>query len=163
VVINSASGSGKGVDSAPAGASSLGDCQLKAFGGHDYVLCNVNVSWPTARDNCRSIGMELTRVDDVAESQWLRDNAYDTAPRQGIWLGGSDQAVEGEWRWTDGTLFWLGNDTGSAQNGLYSAWLPTAPSGQPAARDCCALDQGSTLGWYDLDCATPQPYICEGP
>jgi hypothetical protein len=144
-----------------AGASSLGDCQTGTFGGHDYVFCNVNLAWTVARDRCASIGMALVRVNDATESQWVFDNVYDTPPRQGVWLGANDIATEGEWRWPDGALFWLGTSMGSAQNGLFSAWYPTSPSGQ-GPRDCAALD-GGTLGWYDLDCMTPQPYICESP
>ena len=144
-----------------AGAASLGDCRTDTFAGHDYVFCNVNISWTAARDNCASIGMWLVRVDDAAESQWVYDNVYDAPPRQGVWIGGSDLAVEGEWRWMDGALFWLGDASGSAQNGLFSAWYATQPSGQEP-RDCAALD-GNTLGWYDLDCAIPQPYACESP
>lgn len=144
-----------------AGAASLGDCQTDTFGGHDYVFCNVNIAWTAARDNCASIGMFLVRVDDTAESQWVYDNIYDAPPRQGVWIGASDIAQEGEWRWADGTLFWLGDDSGSAQDGLFSAWYASQPSGQEP-RDCAALD-GNTLGWYDLDCAIPQPYACESP
>jgi hypothetical protein len=146
-----------------AGVASLGDCQTATFNAHDYALCNVNVPWTTARDNCWSIGMELVRVEDAAEDQWIHDNAYDTAPRQGVWIGANDRGVEGEWRWLDGSLFWLGNASGAAQNGLHEGWLPTQPSGNPAARDCAAIDQGATVGWYDLDCATPQPFICRTP
>jgi hypothetical protein len=144
-----------------AGASSLGDCQTDTYDGHDYVFCNVNLAWTVARDNCASIGMFLVRVNDAAESQWVYDNVYDAPPRQGVWIGASDIAVEGEWRWPDGTLFWLGDSAGSAQGGLFNAWYASQPSGQ-GPRDCAALD-GSTLGWYDLDCMTPQPYVCESP
>jgi hypothetical protein len=144
-----------------AGASSLGDCQTNALAAHDYVFCNVNIAWTSARDNCASIGMHLVRIDDAAESQWVYDNVYDTPPRQGVWIGANDIAQEGEWRWMDGTLFWLGTSSGSAQNGLFNAWYQTQPSGQEP-RDCAALD-GNTLGWYDLDCTIPQPYACESP
>jgi hypothetical protein len=155
-------GSGGGLGAGGfAGAASLGDCQTGTFGGHDYVFCNVNLSWTVARDNCGSIGMFLVRVDDDAESQWVYDNVYDAPPRQGVWIGASDIAVEGEWRWPDGELFWLGDSSGSAQDGRFAAWYSTQPSGQEP-RDCAAVD-GNTLGWYDLDCMTPQPYVCESP
>jgi hypothetical protein len=155
-----ANGMGGGLGSGGfAGAASLGDCQTDTFGGHVYVFCNVNIAWTAARDACASIGMFLVRVDDIAESQWVYDNVYDTPPRQGVWIGASDLVGEGEWRWMDGALFWQGDSSGSAQNGLFSAWYATQPSGQEP-RDCAALD-GNTLGWYDLDCAIPQPYACE--
>ena len=69
------------------------------------------------------------------------------------WLGASDLALVGEWRWTDGALFWLGGSNGSAQSGLYANWLNNSPTDVGAATDCGIL-QYSTL-WRDLDCDSP--------
>jgi hypothetical protein len=145
-----------------AGASSLGDCITGTYSGHTYVFCNVKVGWVAARDNCASIGLQLVRVDSAAENQYLHDNIYASAPKQGAWLGASDATVEGEWRWLDGDLFWLGSDTGTPQNGLYNAWYAgTQPSAQQPARDCALLDLGSSSGWYDSDCTFTQVFVCE--
>lgn len=144
-----------------AGASSLGDCQSATYGAYDYLFCNVDVPWATARDNCWSIGMVLARVEDAAENQWLHDNAYDSSPRKGLWIGANDLDVEGEWRWLNGDMFWLGDSTGSAQNGLYSAWHSVQPRAQEPTSDCAVIDLGNTVGWYDTDCAISQVYVCK--
>jgi hypothetical protein len=54
------------------------------------------------------------------------------------WLGASDSAVEGEWRWTEGPegqeadgqglQFWEGNASGNPVNGLFSNWGSIEPN-----------------------------------
>jgi hypothetical protein len=76
-------------------------------------------------------------------------------------IGASDAAVEGEWRWEDGTLFWLGDDTGAAQGGLYDNWAFKSPAGSPSGADCAKLN--GTGAWAAVLCATTAPYTCETP
>ncbi len=142
----------------------MGDCKAGSYGTHAYLFCNVKVSWTAARDNCASIGMALGRIDDAGEDQFIADNRYVTNPIAGIWFGANDIAVEGEWRWLDGSLFWLGGKTGTAQNGLYQNWyIQTQPSAQQSNRDCGVHDVGSSIGWYDSDCTLLKEYVCESP
>jgi hypothetical protein len=102
-------------------------------------------------------------VDDAVENQWLVDNVYDLdVPTDGIWIGASDAAVEGDWRWLDGTLFWRGASTGVPQGGLYNAWYSNYPAGN-ALSDCAVLDLSSTVhGWYSDRCTgSSNVYACE--
>jgi hypothetical protein len=41
--------------------------------------------------------MELARVDSATEDALLRSHMFAES-----WLGGTDAAVEGQWRWPDG-------------------------------------------------------------
>ena len=75
------------------------------------------------------------------------------------WIGASDQAVVGEWRWTDGTLFWLGSQNGAAQGGLFTNWVAGSPSSSGPATDCALLE--SSDRWNDWQCTGLQPYLCE--
>jgi hypothetical protein len=76
-----------------------------------------------------------------------------------FWLGGNDLAVLGEWRWTDGALFWTGGSTGSAQNGLYAHWLMSSPTDNGLPTDCLILQHSAF--WRDWDCDRLQRYVCE--
>jgi hypothetical protein len=106
--------------------------------------------------------MSLARIDSAAENTWVHDTEF--AGMSGLsptwpWIGGSDQAVLGEWRWTDGTLFWLGSGNGAAQGGLYTNWVAGSPASAGPATDCALLE--SSNRWNDWGCSSPQPYVCE--
>lgn len=150
------------------GSGTIPGCTSDTFNGHSYWFCGTMVTWTAARDSCESAGMHLAWVDDDAENQWLGNNAPLSAGVEGMWLGASDAATEDEWRWQDGTLFWLGDETGAAQGGLYNAWFAGS---QPEERrqgtfDCATLDLGSgaTFGWYSQACTGGiAVYACESP
>ncbi|CAN5746603.1 hypothetical protein BH11PAT2_BH11PAT2_01170 [soil metagenome] len=79
------------------------------------------------------------------------------------WLGGSDAAVEGDWRWVTGpeagTLFWRGIGNGSAQGGNYAHWN----SGEPnqSGNEDCAETYVASGSWNDLDCGSQLGYVAE--
>jgi hypothetical protein len=107
--------------------------------------------------------MRLVRIDDAMENQWLFTNAnVDQGRASLVWIGADDLAVEGEWRWTDGALFWLGQNNGMAQNGLFAGWYQREPNNVNGAENCGAFEtKSSAPGWYDLQCATPYAFVCE--
>jgi len=159
----SAGSAGQGTGGS-AGSPSLPDCVTSDFNGSTYLLCAPEFTWVAARDACASVGMELARVDDATENQWLFDNAFDLdTPSDGLWIGGSDEIVEGEWRWSDGTLFWLGDNGGMAQGGLYTNWYSNHPGGN-TANDCLVIDLGldTMPGWYSDRCDSgTNVFVCE--
>jgi hypothetical protein len=136
---------------------------MSTFGGHDYLLCKELRSWSAANDGCIASGMRLIRIDSASENQWLYDNAnIDPGRNSLVWIGATDQAVEGQWRWTDGDLFWIGDSAGMAQNGFFEAWYQREPNNVVPAENCGALETaGSVAVWYDKDCVIGQPFACE--
>jgi hypothetical protein len=107
--------------------------------------------------------MSLVRIDDSTENDWLRA----TGSSDGVFvlndyalIGASDQAVAGEWRWSDGTLFWQGGSSGAAVNGLYENWDLSSPSSS-GTQECSVLFSGGL--WQDHTCSDTQPFICESP
>ena len=137
-------------------------CNQATNGGHDYVRCKELRNWADANSGCLAIGMRLVRVDDDAENQWLFFGANVPSGADGeIWLGATDLEVEGEWRWTNGDLFWLGDDGGSAQNGLFSGWYSREPN-NASTENCAVLDtKAAGAEWYDFDCEASKAYVCE--
>jgi hypothetical protein len=99
------------------------------------------------------MGMKLVRIDSTEENNWVA-----AAIKDG-WIGASDQTVEGEWRWADGTLFWLGTSKGTSVNGLFTAWSGPDPTGAPDRVDCARIDSAGT--WIDAFCDNTCPFVCE--
>lgn len=95
---------------------------------YDYVFSEGGVAWEVARANSLAsthLGLQgyLATVTSDNENLFL-DQFVAPGGFRGGWLGGSDAAIEGEWRWADGPeagiLFWLGGSSGSTTT--YAAW-----------------------------------------
>jgi hypothetical protein len=138
-------------------------CNQGMYGGHTYLLCKELRSWADANSGCQAAGMRLVRVDDATENQWLFDNANTPGGVDSlVWLGATDAAVEGEWRWNDGDLFWLGDSAGSAQGGLFDDWYFREPNNVGSGENCASLElKSATPDWFDSGCWLAKPYVCE--
>ncbi|HRE03152.1 MAG TPA: hypothetical protein PLV68_17770, partial [Ilumatobacteraceae bacterium] len=111
--------------------------------GHFYEFVVANgITWSAARDAAaarRYFGLQgyLATVTDETE------NSFIAAKLEGQgWMGASDAAAEGTWRWVTGPEglenagagrhFWSGTATGGPVGGFYNNWA----SGEP--NNCCA-------------------------
>ncbi len=123
----------------------LGDALYNPGNGHYYRLINngSNISWTAARDSSAAsayFGMQgyLVTITSQAENDFLT-----SLINSNTWLGGSDAAQEGVWRWVtgcegledggQGRLFF--NDSpflcngggGIPISGIYTNWHPAQP------------------------------------
>ncbi len=84
-----------------------------------------------------------------------------------LWMGASDRAVEGEWRWMAGPeageLFWLGDASGRAAT--YAAWTENEANnlGSETEGEGFAMFNWLHAGWNDLPTHTSQDYLICGP
>lgn len=151
-------------DAAFAGDGSLGPCTGATYGGHAYAYCPTPRSFADAATDCASRSMRLARVDDAAEDVFLGSIAFsagsNNSPSIWPWIGASDIATPVEWQWADGTVFWTGNNTGSAVGGLYSNWTSTSPK-DGSGTYCAVMQHTASLKWGDGPCSSLQPYLCE--
>lgn len=160
--VGGVTGAGGGAAGTGGNAGTGGACPTATFGGHTYAFCDGPLPWADAQADCVAKGMRLVRIDDAAEDMWLHDTAFGGVTGLSAnwpWIGASDQAVLGEWRWTDGTLFWVGSANGAAQGGLFTNWVAGSPASSGPATDCALLE--SSDRWNDWQCTGSQPYICE--
>lgn len=129
-----------------------------AAGGNDHwydISAENRTSWTDTRawalaSSYLGLPGYMATVTSAAESAFI----VSTFGNLDHWLGGSDAAVEGEWRWMDGPeagqLFWLGDSTGTAVG--YASW----GAGWPNSEDYLT-DSGGSWGsgpndgrWYGL-------------
>ncbi|HMV70506.1 MAG TPA: CotH kinase family protein, partial [Myxococcota bacterium] len=117
-------------------------CDTTAFG----AMCRQPVDWYTADRVCRDFGMRLvmpkTDVLNTALSQV-------TAPYGQHWIGLSDEATEGRYRWVDGST------------AAFTAWWSGEPNNCCGGEDCIGTNFGDVGRWNDYSCTTQLPFACQ--
>jgi hypothetical protein len=129
-------------------------CPGSEFGGSCYQAFGELASWDIAEQRCSAWGGHLASVQSLDEDEFLDDwpaqLGITFADGSGIWLGGTDADVEGDFRWLDdSSLSFLG-------------WAPNQPD-NGAGIDCIEKRNDGTALWYDRRCGDTLPYLCERP
>jgi hypothetical protein len=98
--------------------------------GHIYEFVSSTLNWAqaSAAASGKTLGgaqEHLLTISSAAEQQFIVSQSAFNAT--GYWLGASDAASEGQWKWVvgpeAGTQFWNGSGTsGSAVSGRYQNW-----------------------------------------
>ena len=110
--------------------------------GHRYVLINKEMVWREAKAYAERLGGYLATITSQEEQSWICQNFSGAR----CWLGGTDEAVEGEWRWITGEKW------------DYTNWnFPSEPNDFGAGED--ALEMSALLEtdfglWNDLSTDT---------
>jgi hypothetical protein len=118
-------------------------CTTKTNGGKTYRFCNTRITRDQAVAACATDGSQLVKVETSTESSWIVANTSGLER----WSGLNDLAVEGTWRWQDGTLL-----------GSYRNWSGAEPNGGTA--ESCMMIWPSGL-WNDLNCTWDVQFLCE--
>jgi len=138
---------GEGLTSAGAGkkAKSKGRrpaAGAKRFRGNAYLLVDQKVTWHTARDLCEQMGGHLATITSSDEHRFV--NALTGG--KSVWLGATDEDVEGKWRWVTGERFG------------FQGWASKPDNHQ----DCQHyLFFWNGRGWDDNFAGKRQRFVCE--
>jgi hypothetical protein len=131
---------------APCPGSELGDSCYEVFGEL--------AAWEVAEQRCLAWGGHLANIQSLEEDSFLDDwpaqLGIPFGDGSGIWLGGTDAAVDGDFRWTDDSAL------------SFSSWAPNQPD-NGAGIDCIEKRNDGTALWYDRRCSDPRPFVCERP
>ncbi|MBL8815784.1 MAG: DUF1080 domain-containing protein [Planctomyces sp.] len=147
--------------SAPKSSNQTGaliPAQARMFRGRAYAVYTEPLSWQQAKTRCEWLGGKLVSV----KSQELNDflvGLISESTVQSVWVGGSDQDLEGTWRWQDGTAI------------TYTVWRSGHPENVIGAEDYLMLTlangtRGLRSEWTSQLNVSPQHnagFICEWP
>jgi hypothetical protein len=132
------------------------DSTLGTFDGVKYYFCENERTFDDARQRCQSVGADLVTIESAQEDDWLMNFIDEQA-----WIGASDQAVDGDWKWLwNDQLFW---SNGAAVSNAYTHWEVGYPWG--SSHDCASKDPywapSGIGGWENYSCDFKMAYICE--
>ena len=113
-----------------------------------FVLVSTAKTWPLARVECASRGMQLAVVHDDAERIALTSLITNT--NENWWIGASDSFIEeGHWRWVDGSYM------------SYTYWGTGQPhDGTHSNEDCLLLMKYDNFQMHDAGCAAEHALVC---
>ncbi|XP_063403928.1 CD209 antigen-like protein E [Mytilus trossulus] len=108
--------------------------------------------WYSAQRECKKLGATLAEINSQAELQFVRKLAM--RGRRTSWIGGTDSANEGEWKWISGAPITV------------SDFKPlTDPQmmkyDRPERQDCLAIAGYLDFHWRGIFCIQGYEYICE--
>lgn len=124
--------------------------------GHYYRVGGTGtIRWDFARDEAASQslhGMQgyLATITTPSENAFVAD--YTDAAN--VWLGASDAASEGQWKWETGpeagTPFWQGVADGTPVDGSFAAWAEGEPNDWGENEDYAVTNWGGVGSWNDF-------------
>lgn len=134
--------------------------------GHLYKYISDAGTWNAAKTKAEALTLYgaagyLATITSSAENDFVTARLSNAG-----WMGASDAAVEGAWRWVtgpeNGTQFWSGLSGGSTVNGNYANWGTGEPN-DSGGEDCGQYLSGGSGKWNDLPCgSTSLPgYVAE--
>ena len=105
---------------------------------------------------------QLVTIRDAAENNFITHLVASLGGS--VWIGATDTAVEGEWRWgesgIEADLFWSGTEDGYAVDGAYNNWHVGSQPNQLGEEDAARLDT-TTGRWFDARANDFFHYIAE--
>ena len=139
--------------------------------GHAYEEVGVRLSWHNARDAAVAsthMGEHgyLATITSQQEQDFLLNNFSIPLESGEAWLGASDAAQEGVWKWVvgpeAGQTFWRGGS--KAVGGYpvaYANWRSNQPSNEGGVEDYMVWRRDDQMKWNDLSGNTLKSYFIE--
>ncbi len=137
----------------------------ETYNGHYYRVINSAANWNAAKTAAElstygGTGGYLANITSAGERAYVWDRLS-----EGSWIGASDSALEGDWRWKggpeSGTAFWSGGTGGSAVGGAYSNWQAGQPDNYNGVEHCGEMRFSSSPSWNDENCNSSRQYVIE--
>lgn len=120
----------------------------KSFSDKCYYFSSESLNFNETKERCSNKSSTMLIINDEDEQLWIKRQI---SGKGYFWLGLTDSAEEGIWRWVDGSL------------PNYTKWKPGQPDnwshGHEAGEDCAGLIHEAS--WNDFFCTERIGFICE--
>ncbi|MEZ4381224.1 MAG: lectin-like protein [Nannocystaceae bacterium] len=118
-------------------------CKVREWGGHLYWICPGPVTWDIARENCTTLGADLTIVGDNDENGFLFQNMLGS----NLWIGARDVSPNPvDYTWVDGSAL------------VWNKWTGPNPDQNDGCAQMASVDDGF---WRDRLCGETYGFACE--
>ena len=125
------------------------------YGNLTLIVITEGKTWENAEAYAQSLGGHLAMI----KTQEMQNYVYNTilanptvAQLSTFWIGATDKANEGDWRWIDGTKL----------SSTYSNWNSGEPNDSSGEDYCQYYISGSTKGkWNDLNGTQVYPFVVQ--
>ncbi|WP_372722763.1 DUF4347 domain-containing protein, partial [Novipirellula sp.] len=142
------------------------DLVYSAVTGKFYKTISTAQTWANSQTAAVSstlsgVSGELVTIHSAAENELITD--FRNTVGADLWIGASDQTIEGLWQWqagdADGDSFWLGMSTGSVQNDAYTNWISGEPNAVSPDHDFARIT--GTGQWGERDSSSSYGYVVQ--
>ncbi len=126
--------------------------------GHWYKAFPERLTWTDARRRCEELGGHLACIESAAENEFLAQQVEALIPPNdpmmfAMWIGLTDEAVEGQFRWVNDSPL------------RYTNWKPGEPNNSAGGEDFVAIARFNTdrtrLRWNDFGSNYSAGFLCE--
>jgi hypothetical protein len=119
--------------------------------GHFYQRFDTEMSWHDAKAYCENLEGYLATLTSPQENKFVYDNLGSSSPSNWVWLGGTDEVTEGDWKWITGESWvytnWYQGEPNN--NGGNEHYLHTNTKGQDYWNDVSASWEGVPVCEWD--------------
>ena len=118
------------------------------FGSTWVIGVNKQLNWTDARAYARALGGDLAIINSKAKQEAVNAKVSTIGES---WIGCTDEAHEGVWRWVDGTLLSSG----------YTNWAPGEPNDSGGNEDYGYIYNRTNFQWNDYSNAHTHSFLVE--
>lgn len=116
--------------------------------GGELCFSTESADWETARETCASDGGRLAVLSTKEKDEAIQKVVAPKLGLHSVWIGYSDIASEGNWRWISGARF------------DFQSWKDGEPNDFQGDEDCAEwFPEDGRMN--DLVCTAKRPYVCE--
>jgi cysteine-rich repeat protein len=129
-------------------------CRAAVVDGRTIDFCSEQATYARAEGICAQRGGALVTIPSSSASASLVAAATTALPGLPYWIGLTDRAAEGTFRWSDGGA------QGTSPY-LFNGFVAGEPNNGGGSDEDCVRAAATTGGWSDVGCATTSAFACD--